>query len=126
MSILTADPLTTNTRTNLVTSEDLRGTPVFNHVHEKLGTIEKAMVDKPSGCVAFAVISFNGAVGTSGTYHPIPWTKLSYDTGKAGYILSLSNEFLKGGPCHDMDEWVNYNDAGWIADIRSYYGVGQA
>ena len=39
------------------------------------GSIERVMIDKRSGQVAYAVLSFGGFLGLGGDYYPIPWTR---------------------------------------------------
>jgi hypothetical protein len=43
------------------------------------------MVDKRSGKVEYAVMSFGGFLGMGDSYHPLPWSVLNYDTSKGGY-----------------------------------------
>ena len=45
-----------------------------------LGAIHDVMIDKPSGKVAYAIISFSGFLGMGNQYHPLPWSVLRYDT----------------------------------------------
>jgi hypothetical protein len=43
------------------------------------------MIDKMSGKVTYAVISFGGFLGMGEDYYPMPWTSLKYD-GTLGVI----------------------------------------
>ena len=45
---------------NLIASDRVEGTPVRRSSGEKIGTIERLMIDKLSGNVAYAVLSFGG------------------------------------------------------------------
>jgi PRC-barrel domain len=38
------------------------------------------MIDKVSGKVAYAIMSFGGFLGVGERYHPLPWNNLKYDT----------------------------------------------
>ena len=49
------------------------GTSVYNLQGEHLGSIYSIMVDKISGQVAYAVMSFGGFLGIGESYHPLPW-----------------------------------------------------
>ena len=44
------------------------------------------MIDKQSGKVAYAVMGFGGFLGMGEEHHPIPWSKLRYDTTKDGFV----------------------------------------
>src|SRR6478735_8639434 len=45
---------------SLIASDRVEGTPVRRSSGEKIGTIERLMIDKLSGNVAYAVLSFGG------------------------------------------------------------------
>jgi len=107
---------------NLISSEKVAGTPVYNTGGEELGSIHDVMLDKKSGNVAYAVMSFGGFLGMGNKYHPLPWSLLKYDTGKGGYVVNLDKQQLEGAPSYDTDvepEWgQNYDDK-----IYGYYGA---
>jgi hypothetical protein len=42
------------------------------------------MIEKPSGTVAYAVMSFGGFLGLGEEEHTVPWNKLTYDTSLGG------------------------------------------
>ena len=48
---------------NLIASDRVEGTPVRRSSGEKIGTIERLMIDKLSGNVAYAVLSFGALMG---------------------------------------------------------------
>ena len=64
------------------------------------------MIDKISGKVAYAVLSFGGFMGIGDDYYPVPWSMLKYDTNLGGYRVSLT----KDQPFKRPD--------GYTADIR--------
>src|SRR4051812_47349239 len=74
----------TNETTDLISSDKVEGTAVYNWAGEKLGSVYNLMIDKRSGHVAYAVMSFGGFLGMGSDYHPLPWDQLSYDRSKAG------------------------------------------
>jgi sporulation protein YlmC with PRC-barrel domain len=57
----------------LISSDKVEGTAVYNRQGEKLGSIHSVMIDKSSGKVAYAVMSFGGFLGIGDRYHPLPW-----------------------------------------------------
>ena len=56
------------------------------------------MIDKRSGMVAYAVLSFGGFPGMDETYHPLSWKQLVYNEQYGGYLVNLSRDFLQGAP----------------------------
>jgi sporulation protein YlmC with PRC-barrel domain len=68
----------------LIGSDKVEGTAVYDARGEKMGSIERVMIEKRSGQVAYAVLSFGGFLGLGSDYYPIPWASLSYDTTLGG------------------------------------------
>ena len=66
----------------LIGSDKVEGTNVYDAKGEKMGSIERVMIDKRSGQVAYAVLSFGGFLGIGTDYYPIPWDSLKYDTSQ--------------------------------------------
>src|SRR2546421_2036070 len=83
---------------NLIASDRVEGTPVRRTSGEKVGTIERLMIDKLSGSVAYAVLSFGGFLGMGQKHVPIPWARLRYDRPLGAYQLDLSREELMHAP----------------------------
>ena len=70
----------------LIASDRVEGTGVMNTHGVKIGTIVRLMIDKLTGKVAYAVMSFGGFLGIAEEEHTIPWSKLNYDTSLGGYL----------------------------------------
>ena len=58
---------------NLIASDKVQGTNVYNATGDNLGSIHDIMIDKPSGQVVYAIMSFGGFLGIGNQYHPLPW-----------------------------------------------------
>jgi PRC-barrel domain protein len=104
----------------LIASNKVEGTAVYNRQGERLGTVYNFMVDKRSGQVAYAVMSFGSFLGMGGSYHPLPWKVLTYDTGKGGYVVDLDKETLEAGPSYAAGEGPAW-DRAYGASIDAYY-----
>ena len=48
------------------------------------------MIDKLSGKVSYAVLSFGGFLGIGDDHYPLPWNLLKYDTQLAGYRTGIT------------------------------------
>jgi hypothetical protein len=93
----------------------------MNTAGEKLGSIEDIMIDKLTGKVAYAVISFGGFLGIGDRHHPLPWNVLKYDTNLDGYVIGLDKETLKAAPTYGTDEEVDWADREWARRVHDYY-----
>src|SRR4029079_12494454 len=65
-------------RHDLIGSDRVEGTNVYRSDGTKIGEIERVMVDKMSGQVAYAVMSFGGFLGIGEDHYPIPWQRLTF------------------------------------------------
>jgi len=65
---------------NLIGSDKVEGTAVYGADTKKIGSIQRVMIDKMSGKVPYAVLSFGGFLGIGDDYYPLPWQSLKYDT----------------------------------------------
>ncbi|MEH2501440.1 hypothetical protein V1290_000251 [Bradyrhizobium sp. AZCC 1578] len=65
-----------------ISSEDIQGTEVYGVGGQNIGEIDHLIIDKVSGRVAYAVMSFGGFAG---------WGALTYDTSLGGFRVSPSN-----------------------------------
>ena len=61
----------------LIGSDKVEGTYVYDAHGQHIGSIERVMIDKRSGQVAYAVLSFGGFLGIGSDYYPIPWDSSS-------------------------------------------------
>jgi PRC-barrel domain len=56
-----------------ISSEDIHGTTVYGADGSNLGEIDHLIIDRLSGRVAYAVMSFGGFMGLGHSHYPIPW-----------------------------------------------------
>src|SRR5262249_15533380 len=85
-NIKTADRLVEADETSrLISSEKVDGTAVYNGEGQHLGAVHHLMIDKFSGHVEYAVMSFGGFLGIGESYHPLPWRALTYSPNWGGY-----------------------------------------
>ncbi len=108
---------------SLLGSDKVEGTAVYRPNGDKLGTIERVMLDKLSGKVAYAVMSFGGFLGLGHDHYPIPWSLLRYDTRLEGYVVEMNDEQLKGAPRFTADHPFDWNDSERGRRVHDYYKV---
>ena len=111
---------------NLIGSDKVEGTAVFGADAQKIGTIERVMIDKVSGRVSYAVLGFGGFLGIGNDHYPLPWQSLKYDTRLGGYVTGVSESQLRGAPKFGNDNDWNWADAARNRAVNDYYGVPMA
>jgi PRC-barrel domain len=107
----------------LIASDRVEGTPVRRSDGEKIGNIQRLMIDKVSGKVAYAVLSFGGFLGMGQKHAPIPWAKLSYDPTLAAYHLDVTEQELISAPSFAADQEFDWGDRSREVTIHNYYRV---
>ena len=98
---------------NLIGSDKVEGTDVYGPSGESVGSIERVMIDKITGKVAYAVMSFGGFMGIGEDYYPVPWSQLTYDTSLGGYRTNITKEQLDRAPKYSEStswNWSREND----------------
>ena len=108
---------------SLIASDRVEGTPVRRTGGERIGTIERLMIDKLSGKVAYAVLSFGGFLGIGQKHLPVPWALLKFDPALGAYHLDLTDAELAGAPSHAADKDFDWGDRSQEAAIHNYYRV---
>ena len=78
----------------LIASDRIEGTLVRRHNGEKIGKIERLMIDKASGTIAYAVMSFGGLFGLGDNHWQIPWSLLKYNRSLDAYESDVTDEQL--------------------------------
>ena len=109
--------------TDLIASNKVEGTAVYNRQGEKLGEVYNFMVGKRSGEVAYAIMSFGGFLGIGQKYHPLPWNALTYDTSKKGYVIDADKERLMGAPNYAAGE-EPFSRPEYGQQVRDYWSSG--
>lgn len=106
----------------LIGSDRIEHSPVFGRDGEKVGSIEKLMIDKLTGRVVYAVLVFGGFMGVDAKRRPVPWTALAYDPEADGYTISLTREQVKAAPAYEHAIEPDWNDPDYRKRLHSYYG----
>lgn len=116
------DELPIDETQRLIASDKVEGTEVYSPEGEQLGAIRNFMVDKVTGKVAYAVMSFGGLLGIGDRYHALPWRTLTYDTRLGGYVVTMSREKLERAPSYKAAE-TPWSEPDYGRSLHDYYGV---
>jgi sporulation protein YlmC with PRC-barrel domain len=114
--------IATNETARQIASNKVEGTTVYNEQGEKLGSIHNFMVDKETGQVEYAVLTFGGLFGLGSDHYPLPWDVLTYDTEQGGYVVNLDKSVLEKAPRYSGMNEPDFNrDYG--QEVYGYYGI---
>jgi len=97
----------------LIASDRVEGTAVRRLNGDMIGHIERLMIDKVSGKVSYAVLSFGGFLGMGTNLLPLPWA----------YELDIDDEELKRAPSFRADKDFDWGDRAQEAELHRYYGM---
>lgn len=107
----------------LIGSDKVEGTSVYGSDRNRIGSIERVMIDKVTGKVSYAVLGFGGFLGLGNDHYPLPWQSLKYDTELGGYVTGITAKPLEGAPKYgERSDW-NWGDDAATRSINAYYGV---
>ena len=118
----TGTAVETDETARLIASNRVEGTAVYDRQGERLGDVYNFMVDKHSGQVAYAVMSFGGFLGIGESYHPLPWKSLDYSKDMGGYVVDVTREQLEGAPRYGREE-DPWRDPAYGRTVHDHYGV---
>ncbi len=107
----------------LIAADKVSGTAVYNAEGEHVGEIRDVMIDKASGKVAYAILSFGGFLGMGQKHHPIPWSLLKYDPAQGGYVVNLSKAKLQSAPAFDDQSVPSWTDRRYEEKLLRYYDM---
>ena len=120
----TSAPLEADETARLISSEKVDGTAVYNRQGDRLGTVNHLMIDKYTGQVNYAVMSFGGFLGIGDSYHPLPWRVLDYDVGMGGYVVDIDRQRLERAPRYTMSSQPDWRDQAYTRRIDDYWTTG--
>ncbi len=106
---------------DLVSSDMVIGTNVYDAEGNSVGEVKKLVLGKRSGKVAYAVLSFGGFLGIGTDYYPVPWGTLTYDESVQGFRVNVTKEQIEGAPRYNPADDYDWFEGGRTVD--DYYGT---
>ena len=113
---------TTTLSHDVISSDRVEGTKVYNTAGDKLGSIDYLVIDKRSGQVRYAALEFGGFLGMGSNRYPVPWGLLDYDIDRSGYVVPIDKAMLESAPQYKDDFRPEYDDD-YGRTVYDYYGV---
>jgi hypothetical protein len=107
-----------------ITSSRVVGAPVFNLAGDRIGHVYDLSVEKETGQVMYGILSIGGFLGVGERFHPLPWSILTYDPDKSGFVVNLDKEVLKDAPSLTREELEDLGAGeAWSGRVFDYYGA---
>ena len=107
----------------LVPSDRVEAASVYGRDGDKIGTIERLMLEKTTGMVAYAVVKWGGFLGTGQHHYPVPWNSLKYNVARKAYDTNLTLEELRSGPSELDGEEFDWGDRSLVYRHPQYWTV---
>jgi sporulation protein YlmC with PRC-barrel domain len=109
---------------NLVKGSNFIGADVENPQGQNLGDIKDVVIDRASGRITYAVVSFGGFLGVGEKLFAVPWGAFSQPKAdKDKFVLDIDKERLKNAPGFDDHNWPQMASQEWVTSLYSYYHV---
>jgi sporulation protein YlmC with PRC-barrel domain len=107
----------------LITSDRVQGTEVYDPQGNHIGEINTLVIDKVSGRIVYAMMSFGGFMGMGKSYYPIPWGALHYDVSQGGYRAQVTEAQVRSAPEYNADGTVDRFDPEMHRRLHDHYSV---
>lgn len=108
---------------SLISSDRVEGMPVFDLHGKRIGKVERLMIDKLTGQIAYAILSFGGFLGIGEDHYPIPWSMLTYNEKPDGFQVEITEEELKNAPKIEPGENWEQTTRTRNQDVYDYWEV---
>jgi hypothetical protein len=104
------------TKHDLIASDRIQGTVVRRTNGDDLGNIERLMIDKVTGTVAYAVLSFGGH-----DHYPIPSSLLKYNPSSKACECEIAETQL--GRAGETFKQLDFGDRAAEVKLHERYGA---
>src|SRR3546814_20682704 len=101
----------------LISADDVRGKTVHGRDGDKLGTVDKLILDERTGQVAYVILSTGGFFGLGQIYNPVSWPVFRYYEKQGGTVSAIDNRLL-GGYLESAQEGKNMDSYCSISVIQ--------
>lgn len=108
---------------SLIASDCVIGTDVRRPDGSKVGRIERLMLDKATGRVAYAVMSFGGFLGLGEAFYTLPWAVLRFDPGLDAYVVDITEAQLRAAPERSPEGGDPGDEREWEEHVHRYYNA---
>lgn len=114
--------------TNIRASK-LIGMDIKNSQGKDLGDIHDVVLDTHSGMIEYAAVSYGGFLGLGDKLFAVPWAAFKWQRGEDEddfhLVLDVQEKQLKTAQGFDKDNWPDFADAKFTAEIYRFYRIEQ-
>ena len=109
---------------SLIRGSTFIGADVENPQGQDLGDIKDVVIDRASGRIAYAVVSFGGFFGLGEKLFAVPWGAFSQpDPKNDKFVLAVDKERLTNAPGFDQNNWPQMASRDWVTNLYTYYNI---
>ena len=107
----------------LVPSDRVETAAVYGRDGQKIGKIERLMLEKMTGTVAYAVVRRGGFLKSDKHHYPVPWSRMQYSPTLEAYEINVSDEELAKAPSYAADKEFDWGDRSLVYRHPQYWTV---
>lgn len=104
----------------MIISDRVNGTAVHGAGGAQIGVIDHLVIEKVSGRIVYAVMSFGGFLGLGQDRYPIAWTALDYDPEPGDHVTGITEDQLRAAP-ERPEDWAR--DQRWEETAHAHFGL---
>ncbi len=117
------------TKTHFIPVTQLKTYNVVNGQGEDLGQVQNFILDMCSTRIAYALVAFEGFLGLTDKWIPIPFKILNWEREKSRFSLDVSRKGLEKAPAISKSEWPDKfleklemkDHSAWLETVYDYY-----
>ena len=123
-----AGQLDSKTRGANIRASQLTGMNIQNTKGESVGEINDLVIDAKTGKVRYAAVTYGGFLGIGNKLFAVPFEAFkighqSNDSDETVLVLDVTPQQLEGSVGFDEDNWPNFADKEYTAEIYKRYKV---
>src|SRR5262245_58157239 len=108
----------------LIKGSTFIGGNVENPQGQNLGDVKDVVIDRASGRIVDAVVSFGGFLGMGDKLVAVPWGACTQRRpAKETFVLAMDKELLKNAPGFDKNNLPQMASREWVTNLYTYYNV---
>jgi sporulation protein YlmC with PRC-barrel domain len=111
----------TTPTTTYIPATTIVGSHVTGPEGDQVGAITNVILDRQTGCMAYVVVSTQGAGARKAV--AVPWSVFSPGSDTHTYTVRVAREKIDNAPVWEASNLEEYNRGDWIGNLYAYYGV---
>jgi sporulation protein YlmC with PRC-barrel domain len=101
---------------------DLKGLPVRNISHQKIGNVETVIVDMHANRVPYVIVTPDRNIGLQGKLLALPPNALMLSPNRKVLNTGINNEQLSLAPSFESSSWPDFSNIIWGTRVYQFYG----